>query len=191
MSESGRPMSVSSRLKIWRAAGVESFTRSARSRKIGADVGRVDQVLEIVVGEAELLDLDLELLIDGRQLLVDRLQLLLAGLELLGRERSSSFIACSSSLRAFASSAWFRTARWWRAAAASARANLLLRGGGRVGRLVDVLGTASPALVGGAIRARRRSRGGSRARGSSSRSTGRTADVDARGRRPRAPPGCP
>ena len=79
------------------ARGVDSFTRRRRSRKIVRDVGRVDQVLKVVVGEPQFFDLDLQLLVDRGELLVDRLQFLLAGLELLGGERSSSFIACSSS----------------------------------------------------------------------------------------------
>ena len=51
----------------------------------GGDRRRRHQVLQVAVGAAELVDLDLELLVDGGQLLVDRLQLLAAGLELLGR----------------------------------------------------------------------------------------------------------
>jgi hypothetical protein len=49
-----------------------------------ADVGGAHQILKVVVGEAELLDFDLELLVHGGQFLVDRLQFLLARLELLG-----------------------------------------------------------------------------------------------------------
>ena len=63
----------------------EQLHAQAAVQEDRADVARVDQVLEVVVGEPELLDLDLQLLVDRRQLLVDRLQLLLAGLELLGR----------------------------------------------------------------------------------------------------------
>ena len=84
MWASGRPMSLSSRLKTSRARGVNSFTWSVAVEEDRADVGRVDEVLEVVVGERQLVDLDFQLLVDGRQLLVDRLKFLLAGLELLG-----------------------------------------------------------------------------------------------------------
>ena len=50
----------------------------------GGDRRRGHQVLQVAVGVAQLVDLALELLVDGGQLLVDRLQLLAAGLELLG-----------------------------------------------------------------------------------------------------------
>jgi hypothetical protein len=49
------------------------------------DRARRHQVLQVGVGSAQLVDLALQLLVDGGQLLVDRLQLLAAGLELLGR----------------------------------------------------------------------------------------------------------
>lgn len=69
-----------------RAAGVgrDEVEDVARARRVEldaqgaveedrADVGRVHQVEEVVVRLAQLLDLDLQLLIDGRQLLVRRL----------------------------------------------------------------------------------------------------------------------
>ena len=49
------------------------------------DLGRRDQVLQVVVDLAGLVDLDLQLVVDGGQLLVHRLELFLAGLELFGR----------------------------------------------------------------------------------------------------------
>ena len=85
MSDSGRPTSAGSRLKTSRARGVDSLTRSARSRKIVPMSVELMRFWKSLLVSAELLDLDLQLLVDGRQLLVDRLQLLLAGLELLGR----------------------------------------------------------------------------------------------------------
>ena len=50
-----------------------------------SDLRRVHQVAHVVVGVADLVDLDLQFLVDGLQLLVQRLQLLLARLQLLGR----------------------------------------------------------------------------------------------------------
>ena len=85
MSSSGRPMSAGIRLNSSLAPrrvaldaqlAVEEERARSRSRPSGS-AGRV--------GLAELVDLVLQLLVDGGQLLVDRLQLLLAGLELLGR----------------------------------------------------------------------------------------------------------
>ena len=49
------------------------------------DVGRIDQILKVVVAEAQLLNLDFQFLVDRGQFLVDRLQFLLAGLELFCR----------------------------------------------------------------------------------------------------------
>ena len=51
----------------------------------GADVGGADQVLQIVVGARNHVELEFQLAVHGLQLLVDRLQLLLAGLEFLRR----------------------------------------------------------------------------------------------------------
>ncbi len=48
------------------------------------DVGGGDQVLQVVVDLAGLVDLALELVVDGGELFVDRLQLFLAGFQLLG-----------------------------------------------------------------------------------------------------------
>ena len=50
----------------------------------GGDPGGVNQVLQVVAGNAYLLDFDLQLLVDRAQLLVDGLQLLLAGFQLFG-----------------------------------------------------------------------------------------------------------
>ena len=50
-----------------------------------ADLGCVDQVLQIVVGVGNVVEIAFQLGVDGLKLLVDRLQLFLARLELLGR----------------------------------------------------------------------------------------------------------
>ncbi len=62
----------------------ESLDPQIRREEEGGDVGRGHQVLEIVVRPRHLIELDLQLVVDGVQLLVDALQLLLAGFELLG-----------------------------------------------------------------------------------------------------------
>ena len=49
-----------------------------------ADIGGGQEVLEIGIDPAELVDLILQLLVDRVQLLVDRLQLFLAGLQFFG-----------------------------------------------------------------------------------------------------------
>jgi hypothetical protein len=68
--------------------------------KDGGDGGRRHQVLQVAVGTAQLVDPALQLLVDGHQLLVDRL---VSSSSV--AERSSLFIACSSSLLAFSSCA--------------------------------------------------------------------------------------
>ena len=75
-------MSDGKRLNRSRVRGVVNFTRSRAHRR---DVGRIDQILKVVVAEVELLDLDFQFLVDRGQFLVDRLQFLFAGLELFGR----------------------------------------------------------------------------------------------------------
>ena len=62
----------------------ESLDPQIGREEEGGDVGRGHQVREIVVRPRDLIELDLQLLVDGMQLLVDALQLLLARFELLG-----------------------------------------------------------------------------------------------------------
>ena len=84
ISDSGRPTSDGQQIEDVAGARRGQLHAQQPIEEDRADLGGVDQVLEVVVRERQLLDLDLQLLVDRRELLVDRLQLLLARLELLG-----------------------------------------------------------------------------------------------------------
>ena len=81
----GRPTSAWIRLKSSTADGVKSEMPSSRSRKTVAIAVDAIRFCRSLLAWLELVDLALQLLVDGGELLVDRLQLLAAGLELLGR----------------------------------------------------------------------------------------------------------
>ena len=142
MSDSGRPMSGFQEVEhVPRPAASSTSAANDRSRNTVAMIRRVDQVLEVAVAQAELFDLDLELLIDGMELLVDRLQLLFAGLELLSR-RAELFVGRLLFLRGRLRFLDLRlvAARWWCGAGRRSRRELVppaARPGFRMGRRAD------------------------------------------------------
>ena len=83
MSNSERPASLPITLKMSWHAGEPLDAHLAVDEDRG-DVSGGDQVLQVVVDLAGLVDLALELVVDGGELFVDRLQLFLAGFQLLG-----------------------------------------------------------------------------------------------------------
>ena len=83
MSVSGRPRSMSFRLKILRDRRREAADQQVAVEEDRGDLGAVEQVAQIVVGLVELLDLALQLVVDRLQLLVDRLRLLARGFQFL------------------------------------------------------------------------------------------------------------
>ena len=85
MSESG-PAEVGREEieNLLRARG-ETLDAQLAIEKDGPDIGRSHQVIEVGIGPAQLLDVALQLVVDGRELFVDRLQFFLARLQFLGR----------------------------------------------------------------------------------------------------------
>ena len=76
MSEKGRPMSDAMTLLTRLASGVRALDAQFVIQEDGGDFCAINQILQIVVGARELIELALQLRVDRHEFFVERLQLL-------------------------------------------------------------------------------------------------------------------